>query len=325
MKNFRLYQSITPYLDLAVEAHDLLRGDTGQEINGVRHELHRFSHGTVTTITILNEKGEKAMGRPKGSYITIESNELRHNNWEAHKHITRSFAEGLKEMIAGFGIQPSDLILVVGLGNWNATPDALGPKVTDTILVTRHMFELAPKELTGGLRPVCALAPGVLGITGIETAEIIQGVVEKVRPKLVIAVDALAAGNVDRIASTIQLANTGISPGSGIGNQRKGLNQATLGVPVIAVGIPTVVNGIVIAFQLFGHLLENNPALNQSITQEEMEKSIQQVFGSFGSHLTVTPKEVDELISNATRVVASGLNQALHVAVNPNDYAMYLQ
>lgn len=325
MNNYRLPQHLTPYMDLAVEAHDLLRGSTGQEIHGVRHEQARFSHGTVTTITILNEEGEQSMGRPKGTYVTIESGELRHNNWDAHKNIARVFADALKNMIAGFNITPADPILVVGLGNWNATPDALGPKVVNTMLVTRHMFQLAPKELTGGLRPVCALAPGVLGITGIETAEIIQGVIEKVQPKLVIAVDALAAGNVDRIASTIQLASTGISPGSGIHNQRKGINQQTMGVPVIAVGIPTVVNALVLAFQLFGSLMENNPALEPSITQDNMEKSIQQVLGSFGTSLTVTPKEIDELITRTTKVVASGLNQALHVAINPQDYALYLQ
>lgn len=325
MRKYRFTQALTPYLDLAVEAHDLLRGSTGQEIHGVRHEQSRFAHGTVTTITILNEEGEKAMGRPQGTYVTIEANELRHNNWDAHKNIAKALADALKNMMAGFGISPSDLILVVGLGNWNATPDSLGPKVVNTMLVTRHMFQLAPKELTGGLRPVCALAPGVLGITGIETAEIIQGVIEKVKPKLVIAIDALAAGNVDRIASTIQLASTGISPGSGIGNQRKGINQQTMGVPVIAIGIPTVVNAVVLAFQLFGTLIENNPALEPSLTQENMEKSIQQVLGSFGTSLTVTPKEIDELISRATKVVASGLNQALHVAISPQDYALYLQ
>ncbi|NLC77429.1 MAG: GPR endopeptidase [Clostridia bacterium] len=325
MNNRQLYNKLTPYMDLAVEAHALLRGDTGQEIGGVRHRQSRFSHGQVTTITILNEEGEKAMGRPKGTYVTLDSVELRRNNWEAHKNITRSFAATLKTMIAEEGLGPSDPILVVGLGNWNATPDALGPKVVNTILVTRHMFQYAPEELAGGLRPVSILAPGVLGITGIETAEIIRGVVDRVKPKLVIAVDALAAGSVDRIASTIQLANTGIAPGSGIGNQRKGINKETMGVPVIAVGVPTVVNAIVIAFQLFGHALENNPVLNQSLSQEQMETAIKQVLGSFGTHLTVTPKEIDELISNAARVIASGLNQALHVAVNPNDYAMYLQ
>lgn len=316
---------LSPHLDLAIEAHDLLRGDVGQEVGGVSHEQSRFPHGTITTIRVLNEEGEKTMGRPQGSYITIESIELRHNNWEAHKNITRNFADILKRLISGFKLGPDDPILVVGLGNWNATPDALGPKVVNTILVTRHMFQFAPEELTGGLRPVSILSPGVLGITGIETAEIIRGVVDKIQPKLIIAIDALAAGNVDRIASTIQLADTGISPGSGIGNKRMGLNQETMGVPVIAVGIPTVVNAIVIAFQLFGQVMENNQALTQALTEEQMDQAIHQVLGSFGTNLTVTPKEIDDLISHAARVVASGLNQALHVAVNPNDYAMYLQ
>lgn len=325
LSNYFFYQKLNPFLDLAVEAHDLLRGETGREINGVIHEQSRFPGGTTTFIRIVNPKGEETMGRPQGAYVTIESKELRHNNWEAHKNITKNFADVLKNLFKGFNLGPNSNFLIVGLGNWNATPDALGPKVVNKILVTRHMFQLAPEELTGGLRPIAAIAPGVLGITGIETAEIIKGVVEKVKPDLVIAIDALAAGNVDRIASTIQLSDTGISPGSGIGNKRLGLNRETLGVPVIAVGVPTVVNAVTIAFQLFSELLASNEALAPSIPQTEMEKAIQLVLGSFGTGLSVTPKEIDDLISIAARVIASGLNQALHVAVNPNDYAMYLQ
>jgi len=325
LTNHSFYRKLNPFLDLAVEAHELIRGETGREINGVIHEQNRFPGGTTTLIKITNQKGEEIMGRPLGSYVTIESKELRHNNWEAHKNITKSFAAVLKDLIKGFNLTPDSNFLIVGLGNWNATPDSLGPKVVNKILVTRHMFQFAPEELTGGLRPIAAIAPGVLGITGIETAEIIKGIIEKVKPHLIIAIDALAAGNVDRIASTIQLSDTGISPGSGIGNKRQGLNVESLGVPVIAIGVPTIVNAVTIAFQLFNELLTRNESLAASLPEEELEKAIQLVFGSFGTTLSVTPKEIDELISNAARVIASGLNQALHIAINPNDYAMYLQ
>ncbi len=325
LTNHSFYKKLNPFLDLAVEAHELIRGETGREINGVIHEQSRFPGGTTTLIKITNQKGEQTMGRPQGSYVTIESKELRHNNWEAHKNITKSFAGVLKDLIKGFNLASDSNFLIVGLGNWNATPDALGPKVVNKILVTRHMFQFAPEELTGGLRPIAAIAPGVLGITGIETAEIIKGIVEKVKPHLIIAIDALAAGNVDRIASTIQLSDTGISPGSGIGNKRRGLNMETLGVPVIAVGVPTIVNAVTIAFQLFSELMARNESLAASLPEEELEKAIQLVLGSFGTTLSVTPKEIDELVSNAARVIASGLNQALHIAINPNDYAMYLQ
>lgn len=321
----KFLQKFTPQMDLAIEAHDLLRGKKDVEIENVSHSLKQFPSGSVTTIKVLNEEGEKLMGRPIGTYITIESTELRHNNIEAHKNIIKNLADALKGMINNLGIGADEPILVVGLGNWNATPDALGPQVVDTILITRHLFQFAPEELRGGLRPVCGLAPGVLGITGIETAEIIQGVVEKTKPSLVIAIDALAAGNVDRIASTIQLSDTGISPGSGIGNQRQGLNMETMGVPVIAVGVPTVVNAVVIAYQLFGNLLEQDKALHQHLPDEMLDVSIRHALGSFGTNLTVTPKEIDQLVANAAKLTASGLNQALHIAIDPRDYGMYLQ
>ncbi|HHX51236.1 MAG TPA: GPR endopeptidase [Clostridia bacterium] len=324
MDKKKIFQTQGIFLDLAVEAHDLLRGDAQREVSGVVQEKTSFPHGSTTTIRIVNEQGEELMGRPKGTYITIESPELRKNNWEAHKNISQAFASSLRQLVANFHLGPEDVTLLVGLGNWNATPDALGPKVIGSVLVTRHLFHYAPDELSGGLRPVCAVAPGVLGITGIETAEIIKGIVEHVKPRLLIAIDALAAGNVDRIASTIQLADTGISPGSGIGNKRAGINQETMNIPVIAIGVPTVVNAITIAFELFNQTLQNNQQLANFLQEDTINQTVHQVLGSFGGNLTVTPKEIDELINNTARVIASGINQSLHVAINPGDYAMYL-
>ncbi|NLC39159.1 MAG: GPR endopeptidase [Clostridia bacterium] len=325
MDKQKIFQKQGIYLDLAVEAHDLLRGDAQKELSGVTQERSSFPHGSTTIIRIVDEQGEKLMGRPRGTYITIESPELRKNNWEAHKSISQACANSLRQLMANFKLEPEDVVLLVGLGNWNATPDALGPKVMNSVLVTRHLFHYAPEELSGGLRPVCAVAPGVLGITGIKTAEIVQGIVEHVKPRLVIAIDALAAGNLERVAGTIQLADTGINPGSGIGNKRAAINQETLKVPVIAIGVPTVVNGMTIAFELFNQAMQNDPQLADLLREDTVQQTVHQVMGSFGGNLTVTPKEIDELISNAARVIASSINQSLHVAINPNDYAMYLQ
>ena len=173
------------------------------------------------------------MGKPR-AYITIEAPALRDNNREAQQEVAEVLAEKLKSL---FNLPENANILLVGLGNWNATPDALGPKVINQSMVTRHLYKYAPEELQGGLRSVSALAPGVLGITGIETAEIIKGVVEKIKPELIIVVDSLAAGSVERIATTIR-SQYRDQPGSGIGNKRSGINLETMGVPVIAVGIP---------------------------------------------------------------------------------------
>ena len=160
------------------------------------------------------------MGRPEGSYITIEAPELAIKDKEIYEEISSIVANKIVELMQDLKIDKDASVLLVGLGNWNATPDALGPEVVENSLVTRHLFHYAPSELTGGLREVSAIAPGVLGITGIETAEIIKGVVEKLSPGLIIAIDALAASNLNRVGTTIQLTNTGINPGSGIGNKR---------------------------------------------------------------------------------------------------------
>ena len=209
--------------------------------------------------------------------------------------------------------------------------DSLGPKVVGLSMATRHLFQYAPEELRQGLRPVAVLAPGVLGITGIETAEIIKGTVEHVRPDVIICIDALAAGSVERINSSIQISTTGISPGSGIGNKRMGINQETMGVPVVAVGVPTVVQAGIIAHQameqLFRHL-QTTPALQdiymrlQPISVNQM---ISNVLQPFGGQLMVTPKEIDEQISNTAKVLAMSLALALHPGMPPHEVEHYLQ
>lgn len=310
-------------LDLAVEAREVIRGQTGQEIPGARVDTEKYNHSNVTIVTIMSQQAAAMMGKPVGKYITIEAPVIRENNKKAHKEVAEVLSKQLTKL---FNISMEANVLIVGLGNWNATPDALGPKVVGQSLVTRHLFHYAPQELQGGMRPVSALAPGVLGITGIETAEIIKGVVDRIKPELVIAIDSLAARNVSRIATTIQLADTGISPGSGIGNQRMGINQETLGCPVIAIGVPTVVNAAFICKDALDSYLKQtgNFVMQPGQTDPKVQQTIEKILEPFGGNLTVTPKEVDILIDNTAKIIAGGISMALHPGVNPDDYADYL-
>ncbi|MDD4146338.1 MAG: GPR endopeptidase [Clostridia bacterium] len=327
MKKSELYQLMGINLDLAVEAHDLLRGDTGKEIPGVKMDEDTFAQGTIKTITIMDEQGAAIMGRAPGSYLTLESTALRENNKMAHKNIGVTFAQKLKEILP---LRDDSTILITGLGNWNATPDALGPKTVEYSMATRHLFHYAPEELRQGLRSVCILAPGVLGVTGIETAEIIKGLVERIKPDLIIAIDALAAGSVERINSTIQVATTGINPGSGIGNKRTAINQETMGIPVIAIGVPTVVHAGIIAHQamekLFTHLqtTPNLRAVYQGLQPVAIGQMINQVLEPFGGQLMVTPKEIDEQITNTAKIIAMALALALHPGIPPEEVEHYL-
>jgi len=327
MKKSELYKLMGINLDLAVEAHDLLRGDTGREIPGVKMDEESFDYGITKTITIMDEQGASIMGRSPGTYVTIESPAIRDNNKMAHKEIGRKFSDKLKEILP---LQEDSSILIAGLGNWNATPDALGPKTIEYSMATRHLFNYAPEELHQGLRSVSVLAPGVLGLTGIETAEIIKGTIDRVKPDILLVIDALAAGNVERINSTIQVATTGISPGSGIGNKRMGINEETMGIPVIAIGVPTVVHAGIIAHQamdsLFVHL-QTTPSLQsvyQGLKPVAIQQIINQVLEPFGGHLMVTPKEIDEQINNTAKIIAMALALSLHPGIPPEEVEHYL-
>lgn len=325
--NLDFFQSFNINVDLALEAREIIQGKSGQEIPGVRVDREKYDFATVTIVNVEEKSAESVMGKPVGTYITIESPVIKDNDPEAHHQIGEILAAQLMKL---FNLPEGASILVVGLGNWNATPDALGPKVVSMTMVTRHIFNYAPKELRPGMRKVSALAPGVLGLTGIETAEVIRGVVEKTGPNLVIAIDSLGARNVSRIGTTIQIANTGVNPGSGVGNQRKALNMETLGVPVVAIGVPTVVNAAVIAkdtVDLFMEQLRNNQTvynvvstLNPNVSSQVIEKILE----PFGGQLMVTPKEIDDLIQRASKIIAGGITKALHPNLHPDEYEYYL-
>jgi len=253
---------------------------------------------------------------------------IKENSYTEHKQIAETLAAHMSKL---FQFKEDASILIVGLGNWQATPDALGPKVVEKVLVTRHLFYYTPDEMKGKMRKVSAISPGVLGLTGIETAEVIRGLTQHVKPDYVIAIDALAAGALERIGTSIQLADTGINPGSGIGNHRKGLNEETLGCKVIAIGVPTVVNAAVIAHktieELFGQM-ESEPAFAK-LYNEENEQTFMEVMNKalspFKDTLMVTPKEVDNLIDRSSKIIASALNMSIHPGISIDNHETYLQ
>lgn len=306
-------------IDLAVEARDLIRGDKDVEISGVKEEINNLEHVKVTTITILNETGAQEMGRPIGMYITIESPPLKIKDPYVDEEIIQSIQESMATLLGDF-LQPNDTVLLVGLGNWRATADALGPKFIEYSPITRHYHEHAPDALVEGMRPTCGIAPGVLGITGLETYEVIKGIVEKVKPQLIIAVDALAAQNVDRIGTTIQMSNTGIQPGAGVGNARHALTQEGLGVPVIAIGCPTIVNASIIAGQAIKKFCLNSGAMYNDLKARD---SIKDILSFFGGSLGVTPQEIDEIIENAAKLIAMGVGNSLFPHVSEEQLELY--
>jgi len=310
MNRNEFYNHFGVNLDLALEAHELLRGEAQKEIPGVEEKKESHEYADVTTINIFNATGAQIMGKAQGLYVTIEAPNLRANDLDCKQEVSELIAMKLREMLVKLAISPKDHVLLVGLGNWQATPDALGPKVMDEMFVTSHLLNYAPESLPKGTRPISAFTPGVLGLTGMETAEVIRGVVDRVRPKLVIAIDALAARNVNRIVSTVQLADTGINPGSGVGNQRAGISRDFLGVPVIAIGVPTVVHAAVIAFEVFDSLKQSLPSLEE-VSDQTLNQVVRRILEPFGGQLTVTPKEIDELIPGIGKVIAEGISKAL--------------
>lgn len=319
-----LYQQWGLSLDLALEAHDLLRGERGGEIPGVKLTEECEALASIKVITILNSQGSQIMQKPLGTYITITSDSFTLNNHSVHQQMVQIVAKQLQKVIQLD--QLSDPVLIIGLGNWKSTPDSLGPRVSSKMMATRHLYGNVPEQLLEGVRPVCTLAPGVLGMTGIETAEMVKAVVDNIHPAMVIAIDALAAGDVSRIGTTIQISNTGINPGSGVGNQRPGIHQQTLGIPVIAIGIPTVVKAKIIAhnvLEAFIQQLENHPALRankQQLPPPLLKQLFDTVLTPYQNNLEVTPKEIDDLMNNCAIILAEALRQTLHPNMN-QDFA----
>ncbi len=347
--------------DLANEAYEIaVEGQgTKQEIEGVIIQDRMEGDIKISTVTIT-EAGAAKVGKKQGNYVTIEVQGIRTQDSSLQQQVQEVFSKQLSTFLKKLHIPESASCLIVGLGNWNVTPDALGPLVCENLIVTRHLFELEPQYVDEGYRPVSSIAPGVMGLTGIETSDIVFGVAEKSKPDFIIAVDALASRSIERVNATIQIADTGIQPGSGVGNKRKELSKETLGVPVISIGVPTVVDAVTITSDTIDFLLKHfgreinesskpshsllpagltfgeKKELNESdlpkketrqaflgivgtLADDEKRKLIHEVLAPLGHNLMVTPKEVDVFIEDMANLLATGLNAALHRAVNEED------
>lgn len=284
--------------DLAAEAQELWQQRAGEtaELPGVRGEDREVKGFAVHTVTVEDEQGASALGKPVGSYVTLELDGLLRREEDAFSRGVEALAELLRPMLPEGGEA-----LVVGLGNRAITPDLLGPLSAERTLVTRHLVEQIPEHF-GAFRPVAALTPGVLALTGVESGQLVAAAVEHLRPACVIAVDALASRSVERLCRTVQLADTGIIPGSGVGNHRMALNRESLGVPVIAVGVPTVVEASTLVMDLLG--------------REDGEVT--------GQGLFVTPREIDSRVDDLAKVIGWGISMALNPALTMEDLDLLL-
>ncbi len=296
--------------DLADERRNILRRkNNSKEIPGVNvKEFDEKSNLKVTNVKITSKEGEDALGKPIGTYITIDINNLKIAEDKEINEASKIVARELKKILECH-ISNKDDILVVGLGNEYVTPDSLGPKVIKEIDITRHFLKYTPDLIDQNTRPVSAISPGVLGTTGIETVEIIKGVVDNIKPKLVIVIDSLSSKSIERISRTIQISDTGIVPGAGVGNTRNEISKRILNIPVIAIGVPMVVDAATIAadsIDLFIEKLQNNGESNDylnKIKNTDKYSVIKEALAPKDYNLMVTPKEVDGLIENMKNVI----------------------
>nr|WP_325251517.1 GPR endopeptidase [uncultured Oscillibacter sp.] len=279
--------------DLALEARELWQesAERTTRLSGVKATKTKREGYPVTRVDILDQRGEKALGKPQGSYLTIDLTTFWQRKSDFFERAVRAVGSQLRELLPEEGP-----VLVIGLGNDAMTPDAVGPLAVDNVLITRHLIAAMPKHFAG-FRPVAVFRTGVLGTTGVESAEAVRGLVAEVQPALVIAVDALASRRVGRVCATVQLSDTGIIPGSGVGNHRAALNRETLGVPVLAVGIPTVVDAATLA----ADLLEESGVEN--IDPESLRGG--------GQTLMVTTQDIDRQVRDLSKVIGYGINWAI--------------
>lgn len=338
-KDLSKYQLRT---DLAIEAIE------GKEVEGgVITEEKIKDNIKITTVDVLKE-GIKLIKKKQGRYITIEFDDIFNTE---HKNIVRDvFSEELRNLLSFLKIKDDNMGLIIGLGNDKSTPDALGPAVIDNIIVTKHLFDLG--NVSEGYRSVSAISPGVMGQTGIETSDLIFGIVKQVKPDFIIIIDALASSSLSRINKTIQMTDTGIHPGSGVGNARKEISSEILKIPVIAIGIPTVVDAVTIVNDTINYMQKqlaynkqnidnpinklispimidyrkhNHDLTNQdkekfmgivgTLNEDERRQWIYEVLSPIGYNLMVTPKEIDFIIEKLSDIISSGINNALHNSI----------
>lgn len=288
--------------DLAVEAIE--NHKTAAALPHVRQSDRMLEGFAVHEVRILSEDAAREIGKPQGRYLTFELDALIRREEDAFPRACKALSTLLRELLP----HPNDgPVLIAGLGNRMITPDAIGPQTADHVIATRHLVAQSP-AIFADWRPVSALAPGVLGQTGVETGEVICGVLDRVRPAAVIAVDALAAGRLSRLLRTVQLADTGITPGAGVGNARAALNEETLGVPVIAVGVPTVVDGATLAHEISSQLGQPDCEALDDLSQPVM----------------ITTRDIDREVADISRMIGYAVNMALHPHLSVADIDLYL-
>ena len=293
--------------DLALEAREIWEegAQKADRLRGVESAQTVREGYPVTTVRITTQEGQRALGKPVGTYITLELPGLKRREEDAFPRAVRALAAELKELL------PKDAggVLVVGLGNRAITPDNVGPSAVGHTLVTRHLVEQVPQHF-GHFRPVAALAAGVLANTGVESSELVRAMVNRIHPACVIAIDALASRSLSRVCSTIQLADTGISPGSGVGNHRAALNQESLGIPVIALGVPTVVDVATLCADVLAE------AGRGGLEPETLRGA--------GGGLMVTPRDIDQSVADLSKVIGYGVNLALQDGLTMEEMELYL-
>jgi len=326
--------------DLALEAVEQFLGESSGEKRGVIKEEREEGDVTIVCVDVLDDYGEE-IGKKPGRYVSIDTAKLGLDTSDKLEAVRNIFSDELRKMLIYKKIKDESTCLVVGLGNEHITPDALGPLTLDHIIVTRHLYETGNIEEDDDFREVSALAPGVMGLTGIETYDIIESVVKKVKPDFLIVIDALAARAVARVNRMIQMTDTGISPGSGVGNRRRSIDEKSLGIPVIAIGIPTVVDAVSVANDMIdlllkhiGHSLnkeigiENTSKGTEEVVSEKVRKDflgkvgmlapeekrqlLMEVLTPAGENLIVTPKTIDSEIEDLSRLISNALNITLH-------------
>ena len=294
--------------DLALEAKALWEESAQEEtkLEGVEAREETREGFPLTTVKILSQQGAEALGKPVGTYVTLQLDGLLRREEGAFSRAVTALAGELASLT---GLPAGAPALVVGLGNRAITPDAVGPKAADHTMVTRHLVEQVPEHF-GSFRPVAALAAGVLGTTGVESGELVRAVVDRIRPACVLAIDALASRSLSRVCRTIQLADTGIVPGSGVGNHRAALNRESLGIPVIAIGVPTVVDAATLCADVLAE------AGRGDLEPESLAGA--------GEGLMVTPREIDSQVADLSKVIGYGINLALQTGLTVEDVELFL-
>ena len=304
--------------DLALEATEICE-EQSTALDGVVVDTKELEDCTITTVEIINEIGSKIMNKEIGKYITLESDLMKFDDDDSREKVINYLKD---ELIDVFGTDQSKRTLVIGLGNWNITSDALGPRAVSKTLVTRHIFKNYNKDYDDDFSEVAALSPGVMGITGIETVEIVKSIVDKIKPDRVVAIDALASRKMDRVNATIQISTGGIAPGGGVGNKRKALDKSYLGVDVIAIGVPTVVDAATLTIDVLDLAIDNLMEVSEEssgfytmlkkLKEEEKYQLIKDSLDPYDKNLIVTPKDIDETIENLAIIISEGLNRSLH-------------